>query len=146
MYALSSRMRVRCLVTAAVVAVACAAGPVLAGCGSASPEVPPVTLTASDTGRTVHAAEGAQVDVTLRPPQGYAPWRPPASSDPAVLRSDGGSAGSAGQPGEETKASFTALRPGRSTLQSDTHVACPPGRICPALAQAWTVVVTVDRR
>ncbi|MDR0360178.1 MAG: hypothetical protein LBJ87_12060 [bacterium] len=132
--------------TAAVVAVACAAGPVLAGCGSVSPGAPPVTLTASDTGRTVHAVEGARVDVTLRPPQGYAAWRAPTSSDPAVLRSAGGGGGSAGRRGEETKASFTALRPGRSTLHSDTHVACPPGRICPALAQAWTVVVTVDRR
>lgn len=133
-------MLVRCLVTAAVLVLACAAGPVLAGCGAVSPALPPVTLTASDTGRTVHAAEGARVDVTLRPPEDYAPWQAPASSDPAVLRPDGGSAG------QETKASFTALRPGRSTLRSDTHLACPPGRMCPALAQAWTVVVAVDRR
>jgi hypothetical protein len=139
-YALPSRMRVRCLVAAAVVTVVCAAGPALAGCGSVSPGAPPVTLRASDTGRTVHVAEGTRVDATLAPPEGYAPWRVPASSDPATVRPEGGGAG------QQTKASFTALRPGQSTLRSDTHIACPPGRICPALAQAWTVVVVVDRR
>lgn len=140
MYALPSRMRVRCL-AAAVVALTCAAGPVLTGCGSGSSGAPPpVTLRASDTGRTAHVGEGARVDVTLTEPEGYTPYRLPTSGDPSVLRPDGGAAG------PQTKASFTALRAGRSTLQSDTHVACPPGRICPALAQAWTVAVVVDRR
>ena len=140
MYALPSRMRVRCLVAAAVLAVVCAAGPALAGCGSVSPGAPPLTLGASDTGRTVHVAEGARVDATLAAPEGYAPWRVPTSSDPSVLRPEGGGEG------RQTKASFTALRPGQSTLRSDSHIACPAGRICPALAQAWTVVVVVDRR
>jgi hypothetical protein len=92
----------------------------------------------------VHVANGGPVDVTLRVRPGFEAWRVPSSGDPSVLRPDGGTQGGAEQ---STRALFTALRPGTSTLQSDARLACPPQRICPALAQAWTVVViVVDRR
>jgi hypothetical protein len=130
------RLRARRLAAGVAATLGLGLGCALAGsAGCASRGAPPLTLRASDSGRTVHVANGGRVDVTLRARPGFEAWRVPSSGEPSVVRPDAG-----------TQASFTALRPGTSTLQSDARLACPPQRICPALAQAWTVVVIVDRR
>lgn len=113
------------------------------GTPSAAPGPPApdgtVTVTESDSGRTVHLRVGQRLRVVLGGKSQQ--WRRPASSSPLLRRI----AASGGYPtGRRAEALFAASRPGAASVTSMTDYPClhaqPP---CAVPQRVWSVHVLI---
>jgi hypothetical protein len=129
----------------AVGALLAAAG--VAACGSVQPghAAPPavsVTLTVSDSGRTVRLPAGRALAVVL-PRQGAFSWHPALADGAALARVSAGG----GYPGQQpARATFRAVARGRAVLRATDDTACLHAQpSCEVAQRLWQVTVIVTR-
>ncbi|MHA7956460.1 hypothetical protein ACX9I7_01710 [Streptomyces sp. L500] len=101
-----------------------------------------IVLTNADTGRSVTASPGDDIEVRLT---GYREngltwtWSIPASSDPDVLRRTAGRAA----PNGDASATFNAEHGGTATITAQRRCRPDPGHFCPLVITPWKVTVEV---
>ncbi|MEV6775728.1 hypothetical protein [Streptomyces syringium] len=102
-----------------------------------------IVLTNPDTGRSVPASTGDDIEVRLTHYSerglNYS-WDIPQSSDPAVLRRTSGGSTPAG----DATVTFRGEKVGTVTLSAARRCRPDPGRICPLATSPWRVTVTVN--
>jgi predicted small lipoprotein YifL len=121
----------------------------VAACGSAGPHAmapPPmtshvaVTVTETDSGRTIRLSPGQAVAVVLSP-RGMFSWHVPAEAGAAVRRTSAAD----GYPGQRpARATFLATRRGSATLSATDDTACLHAQpACSVAQRTWQVTVLV---
>jgi len=110
-----------------------------------SPTVPPViSITEADQGRTLQIVTGQEIDVVLHGQPGPLVWHSLRSSDPSVLAPEVNSAATAMQ--GVLLGAFRALKPGHAQITAVSGPICPPGAMCPMVAERLFVVDVIVTR
>lgn len=101
-----------------------------------------IVLTNADSGRSVSASTGDDIEVRLTHYRerglNYG-WAVPQSSEPTVLRRTSGGSTPAG----DATVTFHGEKAGRVTLSAPRRCRPDPGSICPLVTSPWRVTVTV---